>query len=178
MKPCYQFKPWSRLKGDAQKVGEALEKLRNEAGALSPQRIVEAARPAQSPLHSYFDWNDTTAAEKYREQQAAHLLRSIVVTKAPGVDLKAPTRAFVSVRQVADDHDAEEDEPPATYTSISEAVRVVDYREQLINDALRDLDAYRIKYQLLSDLTGWGRAITAAREELQRLVDAQQKEPA
>lgn len=174
MKPCYQFKPWSRLKGDAQKVGEALEKLRNDAGALSPQRIVEAARPSGSPLHDYFDWNDTSAAEKYREQQAAHLLRSIVVTRAPGVELKAPTRAFVSVRQVARDHDVDEEVPPATYTSISEAVRVVDYREQLVNDALRDLDAYRIKYQLLSDLTGWSVAIAAARRELETLTAAQQ----
>lgn len=166
----YQFKPWSRLQGDAQAVGESLESLRVAHGTLSPSLIVDAATPRNSILHRYFEWDNEKASYKYREIQAAHLLRSITVSRAPGVDIKAPTRAFVSIPITSEE--SEDTERPGTYTSISEAVRVVDYREQLITNALRDLDAYRLKYQLLSDITGWGTAIVKARTALQRVVDA------
>lgn len=165
----YRFKPWSRLAGDAQVVGEAIETIREENGTVGPALVVDSARPDGSPLHPYFEWNDGEAAEQYRRTQASHLLRSIVAVRTDGVELKAPTRAFVSIKS-ADEGDDEA--PPATYTSISEAIRVVDYREQLMKDALRDLDAYRMKYQLLSDLSGWGNAVQTARDVLQRALDA------
>jgi hypothetical protein len=57
-------------------------------------------------------------------------------------------------------------------------VRIVRYREQMMRDALRDLDAYRIKYQLLSDLSGWGAAIEAARAELARVIEASKEKDA
>jgi hypothetical protein len=41
-----------------------------------------------------------------------------------------------------------------------------------MEQALKDLDAYRIKYQLLSDLTGWGSAILLARDALDKALHA------
>lgn len=166
----YRFKPWSRLTGDAQKVGEELEAMRQETGTLSPAQIVEAARPKKSLLHGYFEWDNTVAAQKHREAQAAHLLRSIVAVKVSSLPhLEQPTRAFVSVSRARDD--AAEDDDAGSYTSLAEAIRVVDYREQLIRGALRDLDAYRVRYQLLSELAGWNTALQTARAELQRIID-------
>lgn len=164
----YKFKPWARLSGDAQKVGEAIEQLREQFGSVSPQLVVEHAKDKESVLHGYFTWDNKQAASKYREVQASHLLRSIVAVRVEGVELTAPTRAFVSVRKAAEESELDE---PGTYTSIREAVRIVDYREQLMENALRELDAYRLKYQLLSDVTGWGRSIMHAREALQTVLD-------
>jgi hypothetical protein len=179
MTTIYQFKPWARLRGDPQKVGEAIETLREAHGTVSPALVVDNAREPESVLHPFFEWHDGEAAEKYRETQAAHLLRSIVVVRTEGVDIKAPIRAFVSIRAAATDaaEDTGDDEQ-GTYTSIASAMRVVRYREQLMRDALRDLDAYRMKYQLLSDVSGFGAALAEAREALQRIVDAAQEREA
>lgn len=164
----YQFKPWARLKGDAQKVGETLESIREREGTLSPAAVVAEAKPKSSVLHDYFEWNNSNAAAKYREQQAAHLIRSIVVVTSEGVDIQAPVRAFVSIRQAAEES---LEEKPGTYTSIREAVRVVTYRQQMLADALRDLDAYRTRYALLTDLTRWSAALQLAREDLLRQIE-------
>lgn len=45
-------------------------------GKITPAQLVDAARQPSSPLHPYFEWNNDTAAEKYREIQARTLLRS------------------------------------------------------------------------------------------------------
>ena len=173
MSTVYQFKPWARLAGDPQRVGEEIERLRVTDGTIAPERIVDHARQPTSVLHGYFTWDDSAAAEAFRVQQARHLLRSIVVVQADGVDVKAPVRAFVALRQAAQDavDDGADEATVGSYTSISAAVRVVRYREQMLRDALRDLNAYRLKYQLLSDISGWGAALERARAELQREME-------
>lgn len=45
-------------------------------GKITPLQLVEAAQDTDSPLHGYFEWDDTEAAQKYREAQARTLLRS------------------------------------------------------------------------------------------------------
>lgn len=161
----YKFKPWARLSGDAQKVGETLEELRATHGTLSPALVVSSARAADSILHDYFEWDNSAAAELYRHNQASHLIRSIVVVTTPGLDLQTPMRAFVSIRGAAEESDSE-DGAAGSYTSITEAVRVVSYREQMIADALRDLEAYRQRYRMLTELTKWDAALERARAAL------------
>lgn len=36
---------------------------------------MDAARPEASPLHDYFEWDDEAAGEKYRQLQAARIMR-------------------------------------------------------------------------------------------------------
>jgi hypothetical protein len=180
MKTVYQFKPQSRLKGDPQKVGEAIEDIIDRRGTADPEDIVEAARPKKNVLHSYFQWEDSKAAQEYRLQQARHLLRSIVTVKSEGLEITSPMRGFVSVRAAADDaqEDNQDGEPVGSYTTLANAVRIVRYREQMLTGALRDLDAYRMRYQLLADLTGWADALHKARAFLERAIEESQKEPA
>lgn len=85
---------------NAQVVGERLEQLSasKQGAPVNAEDIVSDAENRKSPLHVLFDWNDTTAAAKYRLHQARMLVTQIVVTKAvPGNGVQ-PTRAFVSVR--------------------------------------------------------------------------------
>jgi hypothetical protein len=175
MSTVYRFKPWARLKGDPQKVGEEIERVRESSGgSLAPRNVVDAARPADALLHSYFDWSDASAGERYREMQASHLIRSIVVVQSDGIEVTAPVRAFVSIQESRADNDNPEE--AGSYTSISEAVRIVSYREQMMRDALRDLDAYRMKYQLLADISKWSASLEMARKWLQKALDASQEE--
>lgn len=168
MKTVYQFKPQSRLKGDPQKVGEEIEAMISSHGTIGPRDVVQQARAESSVLHRYFCWDDSVAAEKFRETQAAHLLRSIVAVRSTAIDIDQPVRGFVPITAAieTEGRQLDQDEPPARYVTIASAVRVVDYRMQLMESAVRDLDAYRIKYQLLADITGWRSAIAKARTVL------------
>jgi hypothetical protein len=57
----------------------------------TPEEVIEAARPADSPLHSRFTWDDSEAAHQWRLMQARNLLRiSIVIEKGPDVVIKVP----------------------------------------------------------------------------------------
>lgn len=44
-------------------------------GAVSPRDVVDAAKPNDSPLHPYFEWDDDKAADNWRLDQARRLLR-------------------------------------------------------------------------------------------------------
>lgn len=55
------------------------EKIYAEHGGLSPELIVEAARPKTHPLHGRFEWNDKIAGHEYRLIQAAEMIRSVKV---------------------------------------------------------------------------------------------------
>jgi len=44
-----------------------------------PHEFLNSARPASSPLHRLFDWNNTTAGEKYRLWQARWYIASLTI---------------------------------------------------------------------------------------------------
>lgn len=44
-------------------------------GELTPDELIEAARPEDSPLHSLFNWNDEEEAHKQRRHVARGLIR-------------------------------------------------------------------------------------------------------
>ena len=67
-----------QIKTNPQVVGEYCYQLEQEKGGkLTPKELVEAARDVDSPLHNEFEWNDTKAAQKYREWQARYIISSI-----------------------------------------------------------------------------------------------------
>ena len=66
------------LRSDAQVVGEVCYELEKK-GRLTPKELVDVSRPKDAPLHDEFEWNNTIAAEKYREVQAGYIIRSVAV---------------------------------------------------------------------------------------------------
>jgi len=88
---------------DPQVVGERLEHIRRRRGRLTPQLVVEDAKPIASPIHEYFEWNDAKAGEQWRLSQARHLIASVYIVE-PSTVLQEPvvTRAFVAVDSHAD----------------------------------------------------------------------------
>jgi len=137
----YQFANGSRLRGDAQIVGEALDALRAKRKALTPALVVNAAKPKGHPLHLYFEWNDTAAARQFRESQAAHLIRSVTV-KIESAPECLPVRAFVSVGDCS-----------SRYEPIYEVLCDSERRDMLLAEALRELEALRQKYSTLIEVS-------------------------
>lgn len=63
--------------------------------------IVEAARDENSPLHGYFDWNNTRAAEAYRLIQAEMLVRRVKVKIIQSADpVPVKVRAYIAARDL------------------------------------------------------------------------------
>jgi hypothetical protein len=61
---------------DPERAIAAIDKLvESLGGVVSPRDVVDAAKSEVSPLHPYFEWDDTVAAEKFRLGQARNLLR-------------------------------------------------------------------------------------------------------
>ena len=112
-------------------------------GMLRPGDVVEAARPKNSPLHSRFEWDDSEAANKYRIWQARQLIA--VTVEYIGTDKDGKTsRIFVSLTP-----DRKED---GGYRSIESVMSSKSSREQLLADALEDMERFQKKYSDLREL--------------------------
>lgn len=93
----FKFRIGCHLAGDAQLVGETLTRIREERGRLTAPDVVRNAQGEASPLHRYFEWNDATAAEAHRLDQARHLLRSVVLVQTEEHGAIRPIRAFAKI---------------------------------------------------------------------------------
>lgn len=72
-------------------------------GELTPQIVVDEARPETAPLHNRFEWNDVLAGEAYRRVQAAELIRSVRITFSDNkTGERRSVRGFHSLRQAGD----------------------------------------------------------------------------
>jgi hypothetical protein len=109
-----------------------------QAGNLSAKGLLDANRPEDAPLHNEFEWVDSIAAEKYREQQARHLINSIVVVRE---DVGA-VRNFFKIT-----------EGDSRYSSLSVILEDEDSKAALLRQARRELMAFETKYRTLSELS-------------------------
>ena len=76
----YQFKSGFRCNVPAQVVGEKIATIEaTNGGHVVVSDLVEDAHPEDAPLHCCFEWNDSEAAERYREDQARQIIRSVYV---------------------------------------------------------------------------------------------------
>lgn len=137
----YEWKPrpGHSFKGDAQVIGEHIEELIDQRhGRLTPDDIVEDARNPLSPLHPSFEWDDAAAAVEQRRNTARSLMQSIVVVRIEDQEVENPIRAFVNVIS---------DEKQHYYTPIRVAMNDLTLREQLKQQAWRELQSWRKKYE-------------------------------
>lgn len=124
----------------AQAAGEELYRIHNERGKIDPADVVDASRPLDAVLHPCFEWRDEVAAEKWREQQARNVCNHLVVVAER--DDKPP----VSVRAVY--------HVQGTYQPTEVIVRHEDKYAELQRTCLREFEAVRKKFALLSDRDG------------------------
>ena len=134
----YRWKLPGVIPVDAQTAGDELQRIYKEKGGLNPADIVDESRDSKAPLHPCFEWNDVAAAEKYRQSQAANIVRSIV-TVQESTQGPQEVRAFVHVQE--------------SYRPISVVVNSAEQTEELLRSALEELKAFRRKYNTLSQLT-------------------------
>lgn len=143
MSMTYQWSKGFRAKGDPAVVGRELEAIQEEHGSIAPELVVEKAKEKASPLHDYFEWNNTRAATLYRVDQARWLIRAVAVKIERENDEPLVTRAFVEMKQ---------EEAEGGYVSIAVVSQDEEMRRTLIEHALKDVEAFKRKYAILVDV--------------------------
>ena len=150
----YKWKIPGLIPVEAQDAGEELDRIYRKNGQLSPQSVVEESRPITAPLHPCFEWDDTVAAEKYRQGQAQEIIRQIVVAPESGETQPAAVRAFINISH--------------EYHPIDVVVQRPDMAEVMMRDALAELKAFQNKYEALSSLQPFFKAIEKVTEQSER----------
>lgn len=76
----YEWKLASFAKGiDPDDAVKELERIESIYGSLTPDNILKESYLEDSILHPLFEWNDNSAAQNYRLQQARNLLNNVTV---------------------------------------------------------------------------------------------------
>ena len=148
----------NKLIKDAAVVSALRQVYVEKDGLLHPQDIVDAARPARSPLHRFFQWDDTKAAEEYRKWQARELLQvTVEVIKTEGGDI--PMQVFCSLTT---------DRSDGGYRAMVDILGDKGMRAQLLADALRDLEIFSDRYKQLKELAAVFQSIRKVSRKLKR----------
>jgi hypothetical protein len=79
---------------------DQLQAVHDTRGKLTPEIVLDEARPLNSPLHDRFEWDDTRAAEAHRINQARNLITSCKWVYKEATDKAGPeyVRAFHAIR--------------------------------------------------------------------------------
>ena len=120
---------------------EELDRLRKKHRLLSPERVVGFASDPETELHKVFTWDDGEAAKQWRLEQARHVIRVSVYFDE---SVQEPVRAFVSLSQ---DRGA-----GGGYRHVPDVLRSDKLREQMLAEALKDMQIFARKYRLLKEL--------------------------
>ena len=149
--PAFEYK--YRINGlqkvSAEVTGAVCKDLIDKEGAVTPQRLVEVSKPKDAPLHDEFEWNNTIAAQKYREEQARQIIKNIVIIEVKEEEAQPKAvkcwvnsdRAFVPT-----------DEGAHRYVTINAALNDTSWRDNLLKAARRDMLSFIAKYKRLTEL--------------------------
>jgi len=146
MKLTYTSKPNGVVKEkDVAQVAKEILRIERRHGTTSPSVVVDEARSESSPLHSYFTWDDTEAAEAHRRWQARVLVASVRVIYQ-GRSGPSTVRAFVNV-VTTNGKDTSQG-----YMNITKVMSNAQLREQMLEAALNEITQWRERYNHLTEL--------------------------
>lgn len=130
----------------AQVAGERLEQIAERNGnVLRPCDVVDDSRPEQAPLHPCFTWDDETAAEKYREDEARRIIHTVYVVRPPDDEEQEP-RPQLAYVHVSLPNERQ------SYMGVARVMGDQELREQALTEAWTQLRAWRQRYAHLEEL--------------------------
>lgn len=119
-----------------------LQALNDQHGYLTPQMVVEAARPKHSPLHAaVFDRGVKEAAEAYYLERARTLIRKCRIKYVRPDESEASVPHWLSVPNAGT--------PNRVYRPTEEVVEDPLLRAMVLRDAERDWRTLKARYQHL-----------------------------
>lgn len=137
-----------------------MRKIRETHGLLTPSLVVEAAKDPESPLHRYFEWDDTAAANKYRLAQARQLIGRVRIDMGSS-EKPEMVRVFASV--VEDNQ--------RSYKSVTEIRSSAELTQQVLEQASADIRSFQKRYERFDGLFKVTEAANKIAEELDALIE-------
>lgn len=131
------------MKNKLEKLKRVLDQIEKQEGMITPQSVVERARNENSPIHDMFDWNDTSAAEKYRIWQARQYIKDITVEI-----VGQPSQGFFNVMVSV------EDVKTQGYFSTEKVLSDEVMKKAVLKEALSKLLYWKRLYKDFSELSG------------------------
>ncbi len=129
---------------DAAIVGAHIEMLRAKfKGEITPQDVVDDARHGNSPLHSFFEWDEGAAAEAYRLGQARGLIRAVVAIYTSETAPAVRARAYVHIAERGAEH----------YRETGHAMSQTKTRAMVLRRAWEEFMQWRKRYKDLKELS-------------------------
>jgi len=119
---------------------EILERINKDNGGITPQAVVDYARPDGSELHEAFEWDDNVAGEEYRKWQARQLIVRVKIEDT-NIPLYHSIRAKINVEQ-------------PVYKPIEEVKKSRSLLGEVVNNALNEIEYWQEKYEYLNELAG------------------------
>lgn len=150
----YKYKLQGLFKTPASIAGRVCKNLSETTGGLTPKRLVDASRAKDSPLHNEFEWDDSVAGEKYREEQARQLIKNIVVVQS---DSQMERRIKIEKleqekREAAERGFVPTGEKDSRYVTLTAALTNEQWKNNLLKQARKDSEAFVNKYHRLEEL--------------------------
>lgn len=131
------------FKADPTKCYEEICEIGDE---VKPEQVLAKAKDEDSELHKCFDWNDTSAAEKYRLFQAKQVINHLIVIKR---DVEEPEKEPVQFRVMLKNEKSYD----SGYKQTIVMVRDEDEYRKMLEQAYAELKAFKKKYACLSELS-------------------------
>jgi hypothetical protein len=151
----YQWKTPGLYKISPDVAAAELEECRNPDGVITPSDVVERAKSHDSPLHEIFEWNNTKAANKWRESQARTMIANIMTVMEIN---EGEEKRTVTVR--AYPHINGDGEEGRGYKPLKVVLENSQDKEYLLQRAKAELASFQMKYRNLSELTSVLEAIS------------------
>ena len=111
-------------------------------GFVTTEKVLTVATPKNSPIHKYFEWNDTEAARRYRLKQASDLISCVVYVEGDNEIRKFCAPIVVEVNEGTEN----------TYIELDTARRSPTIWKQIVDQAMKEALAWRERYQQYKEL--------------------------
>ena len=154
MNPVYTEVKWRKgsiFKADAKAALKEIEALNKRHGGVAPDgSLVEHARNPKSVLHNEFEWDDEVASNKFRLITEKNIKRSLVVVteklndgQAEPTEIRLFQRAKVECKG----------KPQRIWFNTFDIMKDPHGRQQLVDNAKKELEAFTNKYKSLTELS-------------------------
>ena len=146
----YKYRIKGLVKAPPEVTGKVCQDIISKEGVVTPARLVAVSEPKDAPLHGEFEWADDIAAQKYREEQARQIIKNIVIVEvSEGITEHEPIKCWVN----SDRAFVPTDERTHRYVPLDTALNNINWRDNLIEMAKKDMIAFMHKYSRLNELS-------------------------
>lgn len=126
-------------------AGKCYEEIQQIGDEVKPEQVLDKARDETSELHKCFDWDDSTAAEKYRLYQARNVINHLIVVQQ---EVEEPVKEPVKFRVMLKN----DRKPESGYKQTIVMVKDEDEYKKLLEQAYNELRTFKQKYACLVEL--------------------------